>query len=149
MSIMYQGICEMTAVCDHSCMCDSACFSRAYITTQCYSGQSVSTTLIARSMGQHGAHLGPTGPRWAPCWPHELCYLGIYAEGQKLTLNQWSVSVVHPSCHQAGTTCQLPFLIPSIKRRSGWYQQSPHLMELYWPNYISLGKWKKDITPVH
>ena len=26
--------------------------------------------------GQHGAHLGPTGPRCAPCWPHELCYLG-------------------------------------------------------------------------
>ena len=21
------------------------------------------------SWGQHGAHLGPTGPRWAPCWP--------------------------------------------------------------------------------
>ena len=21
-------------------------------------------------------HLGPTGPRWAPCWPHELCFLG-------------------------------------------------------------------------
>ena len=33
-------------------------------------------TLIARFWGQHGAHLGPTGPRWAPCWPHELCYLG-------------------------------------------------------------------------
>ena len=29
-------------------------------------------------MGQHGAHLGATGPRWAPCWPHELCYLGLY-----------------------------------------------------------------------
>ena len=29
------------------------------------------------SWGQHGAHLGPTGPRWAPCWPHELCYLGL------------------------------------------------------------------------
>ena len=26
--------------------------------------------------GQHGAHLGPTGPMWAPCWPHEPCYLG-------------------------------------------------------------------------
>ena len=24
----------------------------------------------------HGAHLGPTGPRWAQCWPHEPCYLG-------------------------------------------------------------------------
>ena len=28
------------------------------------------------SCGQHGAHLGPTGPMWAPYWPHELCYLG-------------------------------------------------------------------------
>ena len=28
------------------------------------------------SLGHHGAHLGPTGSRWAPCWPHELCYLG-------------------------------------------------------------------------
>ena len=26
--------------------------------------------------GQHGAHLGPAGPRWAPCWPHEPCYQG-------------------------------------------------------------------------
>ena len=25
--------------------------------------------------GQLGAHLGPTGPRYAPCRPHELCYL--------------------------------------------------------------------------
>ena len=32
--------------------------------------------LISTLWGQHGAHLGPTGPRWAPCWPHELCYLG-------------------------------------------------------------------------
>ena len=25
----------------------------------------------------HGANTGPTGPRWTPCWPHELYYLGI------------------------------------------------------------------------
>ena len=31
------------------------------------------------SWWQHGAHLGPTGPRLAPCWPHELCYLGWFA----------------------------------------------------------------------
>ena len=29
------------------------------------------------SWGQHGAHLGPVGPRWAPCWPHEPCYQGM------------------------------------------------------------------------
>ena len=26
--------------------------------------------------GQHRAHLGPCGPRWAPCFPHEPCYQG-------------------------------------------------------------------------
>ena len=31
-----------------------------------------------RSWGQHGAHLGPVGPRWAPCWPYEPCYQGIF-----------------------------------------------------------------------
>ena len=26
----------------------------------------------------HGAHLGPTGPMWAPCLPHEACYLDCH-----------------------------------------------------------------------
>ena len=33
---------------------------------------------IAKFIGQHGAHLGPVGPRWAPCWPHKTCYQGDY-----------------------------------------------------------------------
>ena len=32
------------------------------------------------SWGQYGTHLGLTGPRWAPCWPHELGYLGTRVE---------------------------------------------------------------------
>ena len=32
------------------------------------------------SWGQHGAYLGPTGPRWAPCRSHEPCYLGWFGE---------------------------------------------------------------------
>ena len=38
-----------------------------------------------------GAHLGPTGPRWAPCWPHELCYLGCFScqHHLSLTLDIW------------------------------------------------------------
>ena len=35
-------------------------------------------TLIARFMGPTWGPLGPTGPRWAPCWPHEPCYLGVH-----------------------------------------------------------------------
>ena len=30
------------------------------------------------SWGQHGAKLGLTGPRWAPCWPHKPCCLGYW-----------------------------------------------------------------------
>ena len=30
------------------------------------------------SWGQHGAHLRPTRPKWAPCLSHELCCLGNY-----------------------------------------------------------------------
>ena len=32
------------------------------------------------SWGQHGAHLGPTGPKWDPCWSRELCYLWCITE---------------------------------------------------------------------
>ena len=36
---------------------------------------------LQSSWGQYGAHLGPLGPRWAPCWPHEPCYLGQLCMG--------------------------------------------------------------------
>ena len=41
------------------------------------------TTHIAKFMEPNGAHRGPVGPRWAPCWPHEPCYLGIYVPHNK------------------------------------------------------------------
>ena len=33
---------------------------------------------LQSSWHQHGTHLGPAGPRWAPCWPHESCYQGCF-----------------------------------------------------------------------
>ena len=33
----------------------------------------------------HGAHLGPVGPRWAPCCPHKHCYQGWY----------WHIEVIY------------------------------------------------------
>ena len=57
------------------------------------------------SWGQHGAHLGPTGPRWAPCWPHELCYLGCFFLG---------VPLKHNSISESDTD-------PLKPRQNGWY----------------------------
>ena len=36
-------------------------------------------TQITRLMGQHGAHLGPIGPRWAAWCPHDLAIWGVSA----------------------------------------------------------------------
>ena len=38
--------------------------------------EKISLKNISCAWGQHGAHLGPVGPRWTPCWPHEPCYQG-------------------------------------------------------------------------
>ena len=43
-------------------------------------------TQIAKFMGQHGAHLGPVGLRWAQCWPREPCYQGTVVYIKKETL---------------------------------------------------------------
>ena len=47
----------------------------------------IESTLLNLSQGSwdlYGAHLGPPGPRWAPCCPHEPCYLGYYMQGPGL-----------------------------------------------------------------
>ena len=71
------------------------------------------TPLIARSMG-------PTGPKWAPCWPHELCYLGCYENslankrnGTSLTYSltkfQWnSILTLVWSLAYRGSTAAVP-----------------------------------------
>ena len=53
------------------------------------------------SWGQHGCHLGPVGPRWAPCWPHEPCYQG--------SLPNWSYPA--QSYHWADMTAMTPFVL--------------------------------------
>ena len=45
--------------------------------------------------GQNGAHLGPTGPRWAPCWPREPCHLGNKAIICKIHIYS---SLIHCYC---------------------------------------------------
>ena len=44
---------------------------------------------IAKFMGQHGAHLGPLGPRWDPRWPHEPCYLGCTHDHPHSQYHHW------------------------------------------------------------
>ena len=52
----------------YRCCCDNWCQLqlRDYAETQ----------MQQHHVHKHRAHLGPTGPRWAPWWPHKLCFLG-------------------------------------------------------------------------
>ena len=61
-------------------------------------------------MGQHGDHLGPVGPSWAPCWPHEPSYQGYVS---------WSMIY----CHFLLTSQQAPNKIQSPDSRNceQWY----------------------------
>ena len=43
----------------------------------------------------HGAHLGLTGPRWAPWWPHDCRYLG--GAGNGLFWSNW-VNIIAVYC---------------------------------------------------
>ena len=66
---------------------------------------------------QYGVHLGPTGPRWAPCLPHALCYLGcdpftkdifpftIKWDGKWLCYFEQQITLKIGTCHDAIATC--------------------------------------------
>ena len=55
--------------------------------------------------GKHGAHLGPVGHKWAPCWPHNPCYQGRqqrsfckrYVEWQAVIMLGLDGSIIHGS----------------------------------------------------
>ena len=60
---------RVRTLCTYCCwQCTYSSFSAAY--------QRQSFSWKQGSWDQNEAHLEPIGPRWAPCWLHELCYLG-------------------------------------------------------------------------
>ena len=54
----------------------------------------------------HGANmgpLGPVGPRWVPCWPHQPCYQGYWTT-KSMTLKH-HVSLIYDASSR-GFTCR-------------------------------------------
>ena len=53
-------------------------------------------SLIAKFIGPTWDPSGPTGPRWAPCWPHELCYLRCCQVCESLLTNlEFDIDIVY------------------------------------------------------
>ena len=106
----------------------------------CYSQQTIHYSDSEVSWGQHGAYLGPTGPRWAPCWPQELRYLGyIYHTIQSYTHNSRHLSHssmgIKVSSNQYGNHHHKN---DSLKIILSWYQKSLNPMLRWEPRILSV-----------
>ena len=49
-------------------------------------GRNSTNTNVYPDSKVHGAHVGPTGPRWVPCWPHELA---IWVADDAIEIRAW------------------------------------------------------------
>ena len=121
---------------------------------------------LTHSWGQHGAHLGPVGPRWAPCWPHEPCYQGCCLNIPSHCLNQWwpiiSVALWHsPESDVTGSdqaiklwnefeNCTVLKLLPHLRAGLGsntFYQIQIQIQIHFFPEFqiqIQIHRQKSD-----
>ena len=86
---------------------------------------------IANFMGPTWAHLGPVGPRWAPCWPHEPCYQGTGRKNgtnaeSKLDLNQQWFSAQYSGIN--AHTCRLYNNLWGRRWQESWHNYKSRVL---------------------
>ena len=81
--------------------------------TSCWSKRSIHPDSNFSSWGQHGAHLGPVGPRWTPCWPHEPCNQGHSPPGKDRAHMPVPISMQQHTC-----VCYNIYIYIHIKNRT-------------------------------
>ena len=101
------------------------------------------------SLGQHGAHLGPVCPRWAPCWPHEPCYQGFQTTYHELmdtgrcmhcALKQLHDQTTPTSQHSKVTLPKIiqPFIGTVLQHTCAVHMFSPNAASESWRYYHSV-----------
>ena len=106
---------------------------------------------MSRCMGQHGAHLGPVGPRWAPCWPMTLAirdYNQIYSTenfimiGSMLDGCNSTHTVLHTVAHQTTWLWrQVVYISIDIQTQETWQLEQTLLGVNECNEYKSVDKW--------
>ena len=95
------------------------------------------------SWGQHGAHLGPVGPRRAPSWPHEPCYQGCFLEFHGRTLHLVILRCTEITYTVKSSPCSSNFLDIFIRNMA----RRPSLKTIFSLNTLwSLDRSKKKIS---
>ena len=83
------------------------------------------STQIARFIGPtYGAHLGPVGPKWAPCGPHvapiNLCYEGLEWRAHRYTIPWPSRVISNENSITVSCRYQYPYYC------NGWIRYPTH-----------------------
>ena len=63
---------------------------------------------------ERGIRFGPTGPKWAPCWHNEPCYLGHYPK----QLNNVDRGIQCPWCHYSALPIYHGLFSPNNSRKT-------------------------------
>ena len=90
------------------------------------------------SWGHHGAHLGPTGPRWAPCWPHEPCYLGAFQTTDHPNYYFILLNTRNPAVHVGNLTTNAVVNSIQIMKQLPMWRFS---LVVYWNNRYQYLLW--------
>ena len=101
----------------------------------------VNIDLIAGSWDQHGVHLGPTGPRWAPCWPHEPCYLGDPTWAGLHSYPQIMIARLESINPSIIIDCQASWLMGPVGAQVSLYDQILICMWSKFPSTSSVQLW--------
>ena len=121
----------------------------------------------------HGANMGsiwrPTGPRWAPCWPHELCYpgsswlLGNSADWSRLPWHWFNIKMLSyqyrngvadkwngPSLPAESTKFGIKEFWGMLnqKKKIGTYWQNPFIFGVVYDIYIFLAATKNSMNGI-
>ena len=87
----------------------------------------------------HGACMGPPGPRWAPCWPHEPCYHGTFR-----CLNHHSSSMRHTLLQsRSGYGPSVLTSTPRPQALHGWAYQ----LRSFLPNLVIYEDMSHALSP--
>ena len=81
---------------------------------------------------------GPVGPRWAPWWPHELCYLGAGTVVSRIStqVTFWSLLTCLVGYHWKRNWVMLWFVAKEfdmghlLEVRSQWLHQHGHIYQI-------------------
>ena len=94
--------------------------------------------------GQHEAHLGPAGPRWAPCWPHKF-----YSHGHHRSIQYWLNLMSESTADFRVVALGITVEYNALKLEFWVCKHAPHKLKCQWCSLRAYRQNSKDMPTKH